>query len=1506
VATRNYNTLSETELQPSEDNNEIGNIQSIMAGFASGLYKIPEGFLSLGAMLMDMGADTNKAAEVEKYFAEINPFDEMAEATTAGKLTEIIVNTIGAGGPGLKIASSLAKGAIVARQSGKYMNVVGKSGDKVKDAIQAKLQKIKGPSLTRRGKVATYGAGAIGGGVGEAIFVDDVEDIGTFGDLIGGPTELDRGLEGTDYDPGRALLNRLKFGVEGAAFTGLLGAAGAGIKKLKDSTNAGRAVDGAFNKFIDRWVSQPFRVRGKSTKEEFLEGMKLKGALASDTNVTEGVVRELDDRIGKLFPWFRRVIGDKTVDSKRKALLKEMNEVLLSSEKYSNKLDPKYEFGVTRRLNPAGKKMFERAKKQYNPNKTGGPGEVLENGSIAPLTEETYIKRLKPALKRKLTGIEQTGIEKVKFGRMNKKAMENFTTKLRGLGASSNDIADIQLNLGVMRSGWGDLFTSMGKRLDEKAIKTFQDTFGNKVTTWLDSTYDVIKNRKSKLGEMYTPTKQIMNSAMKSFKELYKKNIGKELSDAAAKQEVLKVYNTAKLPPGFKLNNNTDVTFKIPNFFLGKSSASEALQATRYSLGSFSKEVNSIGGGNKQVLEDLFGKSNDALQTILNGTGRLSAIVRRNEYFDNIANVSNKMKETYKAWIDGGRVGPAPPRPTFADDAVEAQEMFGGIEGVDWKAVTPVDIDAGAKKVFGLEKLDSGLDYAQTLKPLKGASRETAKKVDKQLADAAYNAEALTLENIKDISVSGRPKKGIVEIDVPIHNPLQTKYALTGTVDSIVKPIDEIAASKGMVSQIYQNLILYPKATSQMAKTILSPFTHARNFISAGAFAMANGIIPFSDAAAIKKAYTSLQVLGPGTRNTNEFYQKLLKLGVVNSQVQLGDLTALLRDVNFGGIGGKLASGDNLASFGLNRLLKGMSKLKKFSEDAYTAEDDFWKIFSFLGEQKRLSTSYKSAGLNLGDEFHTMKDAPRFNELIEAGMRKEEALELVPRKRLTEELLEEEAADIIKNNIPNYAYVSEAVQALRKAPLGNFVSFPAEIMRTGTNIIQRSLDEIFYTTTINGKKVNPFRKTGMKRLAGMAFTTVAVPSGAVAAASALYDVTSDEREAMRRYVAKWSKNSTLIPIRNKETGKLSYIDFSHTNAYDTLTRPFQTILNRVQAGEVDKNGMMDDFIMGLIESTKELGSPFISESIWTEALVDVSPMLGRGGRTREGFRVWREKDPIGTKMSKAVIHLANSQLPLNWKQAERIGLAMKPKDDVNRLDKRGKQYELGKELAGIAGARVIDIDPERGIIYKTAQYTRDARESKSLFSTVALKGGVVAPKDLIDAYITANNALFDTQKELARDLEAAEILKGDQRKIGRYVSSKIGNGNYSGLKRNIFIPYIPSRNVFEKSQQITRSIQEVDPTYTDPLREVLPIIASIRREIFRTDLNNQFPIIENPLNTSLGEGFMETVRGSLPAFVPGFTGENYTNTNQVAGVVPASNIKQEGKEVFNKPGEIVF
>ena len=1376
-----------------EEENEISTIQSVLAGIGSGLFKIPEGFVSLGATLMDLGADTNKAAEVEEYFAKINPFDEMAEATTAGKITELITNLAIPGGVAFKAGSSLAKGALAAKKSGKYLNVTGNSGKNLAKGIRKKIE----PELNAKGKAISFGVGAGAGGVAEGIFVGDVEDAGTFGDLIGGPTELDRGLEGTEYDPSTELLNRLKFGTEGALFTGLLGGAGLGIRKLRDSTNAGKATDGKLNKWLDRWISQPLRARGKETQPQFLIGRGRVGSEAADTNTAETIVRELDDKISKLFPFFKRVVGDKTVDGKRRELLAKMNKVLLSSSDDANKLKPIYRSSAD-------------------------------------------------------------GIESISFGTMNKKLAKEFTDDLKKLGAKKEDIDGIFDNLNAMRLGWGQLFSSMGRRLDADGAKEFKNLFGNKVTTWLDSTYDVFKNRKSKLGELYTPSKEVMDAAKISFKQLYRKNTGKTLSDAAAQQQVLRVYNSAKIEKGFKLNSKSDPYFKLPEFFVAKSSADDVFKMTDTRMAELTKSQ-------REVIEKLFGKGDDAFQTILNGTHKLSAIVRRNEYFDNLLNESNKLREAGKT-------------PIFANNADEAAKIFGGVEGVDWKAVTPVV--KTKKGVKGLEAVDPNLDYKQTLRPLKGERKPTFRAKD--------------------------AVKGEIDMELPIHNPLQTKYALAGNVDSIVKPVDELANSNGFLSQIYQNLILYPKATSQMAKTILSPFTHGRNFLSAGAFAAANGIIPFADREAVAQAYQALQVKLPGARRVgklkvtrrsgetdaefakrqksaltgNEFYQKLLKLGVVNSQVQLGDLQNLLKDVKFGGIAGTLSSGDNVASYGLNRLLKTLSKVKKFSEDAYTAEDDFWKIFSFLGESKRLKNAYNTAGIKPGQKFTDMNG----NTV-----------------RLTDELIDEQAADIIRNNIPNYAYVSEFVKGLRKLPLGNFVSFPAEIMRTSTNIVSRALDEIFYSTTVNGKQVNPFRTIGLQRLAGMTFTTAAVPSAAVAGMSALYDVTREEREAIRRYVADWSKNSVLLPLRGKD-GKLKYIDFSHMNAYDTVTRPIQTILNRVQAGEQDKDGMMDDFIMGMIESTKELGSPFISESIWTEALSD---LFMRGGRTREGFKVWNPEDTTGTKMSKGVAHLIQSQAPLNWKQLERIYFSMKPVDDVGRFDDRGREYELGNEAAGIIGARAIEIEPEKAIKYKVADYLRGARDSRSLFSTVVLRGGVVEPKDVVDAYINANRALFLNQKELYKDLEAAKVLKGDESQIVPFVAGKIGKKNYGAIQSEQFVPYIPSRNVFIKSQQIAEELG-----VPNSLVESMGAIMQIRSELFNVGLDDEFPEIDNPLdiivlpdlvgqvNTMIGNNPTNAALAAAPG-ATGFVGQSNINIDPVTRLTAA-------EEIYLDPTEKVY
>ena len=77
---------------------------------------------------------------------------------------------------------------------------------------------------------------------------------------------------------------------------------------------------------------------------------------------------------------------------------------------------------------------------------------------------------------------------------------------------------------------------------------------------------------------------------------------------------------------------------------------------------------------------------------------------------------------------------------------------------------------------------------------------------------------------------------------------------------------------------------------------------------------------------------------------------------------------------------------------------------------------------------------------------------------------------------------------------------------------------------------------------------------------------------------------------------------------------------------------------------------------------------------------------------------------------------------------------------------------------------------------------------------------------MVDAYINANRALFLNQKELYKDLEAAKVLKGDESKIIPFVSGKIGKRNYGAIQSEQFVPYIPSRNVFIKAQQIAEEL----------------------------------------------------------------------------------------------------
>ena len=1211
----------ELNLDKSEDYSKIGTMHSMLAGVGSGLIAIPKGLFSLGATLMDLGADTNKAAEVERYFDDLTTWDEKAEATAAGKITETLVNLGVPGGVAFTKGASLASKALRSKKLGKYFTL--NDPDLVKAGKKA-LQ------LNAKGKTARFIAGATAGGVAEGVFVGDVEQIGSFGDLLGGPTELERD---EDYDPARELINRVKFGTEGALFTGVLGGTGATLKKLATRGQELRFSHSKMDRLLDK-IASGFRSRAGKTKEFFGIERKQIGLRSRDLNLAQQTSRELDKSIDAIFPAWKTV-AQKMVAKQRNESLESLHDVLLS-----------------------------------------GKPVVNESG-------------------------------KVVFGNMDKGLMDATRASLKSFGAKNKDIQNIFDNMGRIRGGWGDMFSALGKKMDPEELAEFQKLFGRKFKDWLGGTYDVFQNKSLVPFFGYRASEEAVENAVKMFKEVARNN-GKSITTEQAKHYVESVVKTARLPKGFRMDRPSDPIFHIPDFFVNKSMAKDAVTQKGFvSLAALPKQ-------HREVVEKLLGKRRNPMQTILGGTARLSLITRRNEFFQDLLTESNR--------LGGLKTG----RKMFYDDYDDAIRNLGD-------DVKQIEIDPG-------RTLEAG-----------------------------------------------------------VTNPLQGQYAITEIADALAETSQSLM-SPSIGGKIYESLVLYPKAASQLAKTVLSPITHARNFISATAFATANGIIPTPGA--MKTAYQALQIPLKGSRKQNDFYRELLELGVVNTNVRLGDLTRLLEDVNFGGT--------MTSDKGLRMLLKPFSKAKRFAQDLYTAEDDFWKIASWATEKDRIGKAFLRSGIKKGDE------------VVDFAGNK---------VKYGDKFLKQEAAHIVRNNIPNYDYVSDFVKGLRKWPVGNFVSFPAEIMRTSTNIVRRALRDINYTLP-NGAK--PLKRLGYQRLVGMGLTTAALPAATVKAAQMIYDVTDDEIEAMRRYVADWSKNSTLMPIRDEETGDLKYIDLSHANAYDTLVRPFQTILNQVAAGREDEDGMMDDFMTGLFEATKELGAPFIDESIWTQAAADI---IIRRGRTREGVQVWNEEDADGDKIQKMMAHLVKAAAPFSYEQFKRLGMAIN-----EDFDKYGQSYELGDEAMGFVGLRRVELNPERGLDFKIADYQRGVRNARSLFTRgTRLGAGPVTPEEIVDAYINSNRALFEVRSEMMKDYDAAQILGLREDQIAK-ISRRLSRRDVGTIRNGVFRPLPISDEVRAAFAENSRKMG-----VQNPLTIALPVIARIRSILSLAPLSlEMFPELFNP------------------------------------------------------------
>ena len=408
----------------------------------------------------------------------------------------------------------------------------------------------------------------------------------------------------------------------------------------------------------------------------------------------------------------------------------------------------------------------------------------------------------------------------------------------------------------------------------------------------------------------------------------------------------------------------------------------------------------------------------------------------------------------------------------------------------------------------------------------------------------------------------------------------------------------------------------------------------------------------------------------------------------------------------------------------------------------------------------------------------------------------------------------------------------------------------------------------------------------MTRLAGFGLTTAAIPYGLVEGFKAAQNVTGLEMDALRRFVPDWSKNSNLIPIRG-EDGKLKYVDFSHANAYDTISRPLKTVFNAIADGRTDNDTVMEDFVQGVVESTSELGAPFISESIWTQGITDI---FVRGGRTREGRRLYTNRTPFGERFSIAVKHLAKTQYPGSGAQAFRIFNSI-----TRNPDEYGRTYELADEVLGITGLRAVEVDPVQSMQFKIADFRTGINNSRREFTSPLLKGGEVTAEQIVDRYQVANQALFNVQKEMSKDYYGALLLGATPKDLNAQFADRVSNVQLRAIIKGKFKPFIPSENIEKSFRNNAREIGG-----NNAYNIAKETIRRMAKQYGRLSLfDDALPVFDNPYRTSvipdLGLSNVPAPTTTLGLQTPGVSGIN--NNIQTTAL--------RGQRVFG-PNDTVF
>jgi hypothetical protein len=1335
---------------------DVGFFESALAGVATGLWNIPKGVFSFGAEIYDLVGDTNTAKEIEDWFDDVNPWDDEAEARTVGRVTQAIAQVapmaVGGAIGGVAVADRIRKmsqAAIAAKKSNNVMKLA-RIGEKIMGVDK----------LTKRGKLV---GGIVGGGVGEALVAD--QDIGTFADMARGTSleplaitmmDRDETLEGR-ADAFRKLKNRLKFGTEGALFSLALVGAGSGLKKLRTPSTYGvqEYAETELGRFLQKFGITGLKPESTGTKRILESRQYSIGNIRSVEFQAGRAVQEFDKAKGELGDVLKRMYA---LDDGA-ASVKKLNDELIDI------ISPATESIIKK---PGQEpKLFTRSllKSQSKAKGIEQIDDVIKFRQIADEVadlSEQQAKLVELNRTNKITSMEfmeKSGKIREKLYELNKDytileqrvpkiAELSKTVDRKGLFKMEDYRTSPQFKnlLERIRKNGGDpnqlktAVFNMRRSIDNMSAKLLQGTMPE----------DIAKNIKGQLGS-YTTT--MYEQFEKQMPLLKYEPTAEQITRAKELLRADKVKELGRNPTSTELAQlNKEVDDQI-NYFLRKKTADEI------------------------PVQDL---KNQAADVINNPT---------KDQIDNVT-IQDKIltQKVLKPW---------------------QREIAGVIKDPSYTFLNTVNKQAHLN--YTLKYMDDVMRF--------GTEDGPGKFIFKQ--DELNPLDANNPLKFKKIEKSGQIN-GL--------SKLEGMYMRAPIYDAVFDTTSNWINKPG-VGKFYKYGVLAPKALSQVAKTILSPLTHARNFISASAFVAANGaafpnygdvqmLMPkvLGGEGVLGQAYglTGRRVLGTMTKADDALYERLLRVGVVDSSVQIGEFKRIVKDViNNPGQAEANAYTEILNNNkGLKTYQKIPNDLKRRAvkaygklQDAYVAEDDFFKYVNFSLERNRFSQILKELDVNESNFKQVLNSDTTAGKYLNKLVQRKEYVEgAVNNQQAFSNLLDEIAGSLTRNNVPNYGYVGRTARALRMSPFGNFIAFPLEIMRTGNNIYSTAIDEItsgIGKGTFDNPELPGLMKLGLKRLFSFGMTVGGVPYTLVQTFKAKNNVTDEEMEALRRMVPEWSKNSTLIPVGRDEKGYLKYTDFSYNNAYDTLIRPFQAVVNALNTSSADKESLMEALGTGMSDAMVEVLKPYATESIYTEAAID---SIFRDGVGRNGRRVWDPADDFGVRVAKGVAHVAKTFQPGSIAQLKRIEDAVR-----GRADKKyGQTFNLADELPGLVGLRAIESNPERAMKYMVTSFGANLKRADNLFIAPLLKGGRVTPEQIVDRYKYSEQRRFAFMKDMYKDVEAARALGMPDNLIRKELEKR------KGLQKDVirqimagsYVPKAPSSFFVNRIREINNDLNE--------------------------------------------------------------------------------------------------